>query len=182
VTPVLTEDAPPEAVLEVARILARTRNPWGALERDDHVGAACLAFYMHRSRVAATARNFHNLMVRYMVNAMRDQTRKEFRQHGYPRRDPLVVQDRAPHSVVSFAGRGSASPITERARHRRLATRREHNRTYYYRHVGLQACEICGVMVNRGHGARRCDLHMTKEARRERARRDRERRKQQEAA
>lgn len=175
-TTVLTEQASPESVLAVARILARTRAAWGSLEFDDYVGAACLAFYMRRSNVAATARNFHNLMVRCMTNAMRDQLRKECREYGLdrPRRDPLVVQDRAPQPSEQFAGRGSASPITEHARHRRLAARREHNRTYYYRHVSLQACEICGTIVNRGHGARRCDAHMTETAKQ--SRRNRERR------
>lgn len=156
----LTVDAPPETVLAVARIIARDRQPWGALESDDFVSAACLCFYRTRDRVQQRARDFHNFMVRSMATAMREQTRGEARQYGYdrPQRTPLVVQGLASKTRV-VAGGGSASPLTETARYRRRAARSEHNKTYYYRTVGLQACEVCGEHALRGHGARRCTAH-----------------------
>jgi hypothetical protein len=160
-TPTLTPDAPPEAVLAMAHILARTRTTWGAIETEDFVGAACLAFYTKRDYVTATARNFHNLMVAVMDTAMREQARKEAKEKGLdlPTLGLPIVQDLASHAR-KFAGGHSASPLTEFARHRRRVAQREYNRTYYYRHVGLQHCVTCGVMVNRGgHGARFCRLH-----------------------
>lgn len=162
-TPVLTVHAPPEAVLATAHILARTRTSWGALEADDFVGAACLAFYAKRDYVHARARDFHNLMVRIMANAMRDETRREVRQSGV---DVLRLGSLPVQGFASKTGRkaGGGSASSEIAQHRRRAARSEHNRTYYYRHVGLQACEVCGDMVNRGHGAKRCEVHLTRAA------------------
>ena len=175
VTPTLTLDAPPTAVLAMARILARTRGTWGSLETADFVGAACLAFYEKRAVVATRARDFHALMVRYMESAMRDQTRKEATAQGYDRprvgsRDSVqgFASANTDRTGKAPAGGASASPLTESAKHRRLVAQREHNRTYYYRTVGLQACTVCGVHVERGHGATRCQAHMTALARSQR--------------
>ncbi len=155
----LTPDTDPAEVMAVAHFLARGRTCWGALEREDFIGAACLAFYAQRVKVAVTGRDFHRYMIRCMATAIREQTRQEARAHGYgrPTLEPPIVQGFASHTR-QHAGGGSASS-SEQARHRRLAAQREYNKTYYYRHVGLQVCEVCGVQVERGHGARRCDAH-----------------------
>jgi len=161
----------------MAGILARTRSAWGALETDDFVGSACLTFYQQRDHVAAIARDFHNLMVRVMVSAMRQQTRKELRQYG--KDDSQLKAASHPRPCVRAsrvsAGGPSASSHSELARHRRLAAQRENNRTYYYRHVGLQSCEVCGTLVQRGHGAKRCEAHTSKHAIQNRRRRERQR-------
>lgn len=153
----LSPDAAPETVLRVARALARRYDEWGALERADYIGAACLGFYEARDRWRGPGR-FDRYALRYMALAIRAVRRREARQHPGWRGRPR------PASPAPVA----AGP--------RPVRQRENDRTYYYRHTGLQVCDGCGAQVGRGHGARRCDACATPKQCRDRAFRARRRR------
>lgn len=159
----LTPDAPPEVVLHLAGYLARNRSAFGALELSDYRSVACLAFYRARARWTGPG-CFGSYVLRCMDGAIREAGRREAQQHeDYIPRDTAGPSSKGAHRShraslsTSSAGGSSASP-TLAARTRRRISRREHNKTYYYRHVSLQTCERCGTHVGRGHGAHpRCD-------------------------
>src|SRR5256885_8079219 len=150
----VTPEAPGATVLRLAKHAARNFDDWGALERGDYVGVACLAFYEAAARWTGEG-SFGGYALRCMDGAVRELRRAEVRQQtGWLRRARPSSKD--VRALSRRVGEGGNSASLE-AHTRRRASRREHNRTYYYRHVGLQACQGCGALVERGHGARRCD-------------------------
>jgi RNA polymerase sigma factor (sigma-70 family) len=171
---ILTPASPPGDVHQVAAYLACRAYAVGALERSDLIQEACLAFYRAAPRWQGSG-SFGSYIERCMRGAISEALRAQARHEGWVRKPSAepVVQGFAssPKTRTPPAGGGSASQPSPQptVRHRRRASRRLHNQTYYLRRVGLQACEVCGTLVERGHGARRCAAHMTAGAIRVRA-------------
>jgi hypothetical protein len=173
----LSPDAPPASVLRLARYLVRNVADYGALEVGDYVSIAVLRFYEVRDRWAGVG-CFGSYVIRCMDGAIRDARRREARQHADylpPKAGPSSKGSRAPvgsRTPESNTGGISASPTLDASTRRRIS-RQDHNRTYYYRTFGRQHCEGCGVLVERGHGARRCEACATPSQRKQRQYRER---------
>jgi len=128
----VTPDAEPTTVLRLAKYVTKLHRPFGALEHDDYVSIACLAFYDVAARWRGHG-NFGAYVLRCMDGAVREAKRREARHledFQPPRRQAVPGVQGCSRS----ASNRSASPRSITQQHKRQASRRVHNQTYYFRH------------------------------------------------